>query len=182
MRLAPTISGSDPAPRFGYWLLALVLVLAGGSAAWAQSRVGYVDMQRLLDNAPQMSSGSDALRAEFAERDRQLKADEARLERLQQQRAGADEQGATTLDAEIDALQRRVRRTRDTLREELRRRSEEELERRWREITEAVAASARDEGYDLIVSSPVFYASPSIDITDAILARLRQSGSGGNEP
>lgn len=155
-------------------MLVLVAAVLLSAVASAQTRVGYVDMQRLLDNAPQMTSGSDSLRAEFAERDRLLKADEERLQRLQQQRDSGESSGRE-LDGEIDALQRRIQRTRDNLRDELRRRSEEELELRWREITEAVAAYARDENYDLIVSSPVFYASPSIDITDRILARLQRS-------
>jgi outer membrane protein len=181
MRLVPTTVSSALGAHPLRCLLMLVALLTSGHAL-AQTRVGYVDMQRLLDNAPQMSSGSDTLRTEFAERDRQLKGDEARLERLQQQRRSAEAPAAANLDAEIDALQRRVRRTRENLREELRRRSEEELEQRWREITEAVAAFARDENYDLIVSSPVFYASPSIDITDRILARLRQTRTDSNEP
>src|SRR5690606_215406 len=85
---------------------------------------------------------------------------------------------ATTLDEalgdEIEALARKVRRTRDTLRDELGRRSQEETAERFREINEAVAAYARENRYDLIVSSPVFYASPNIDITDQVLARLRE--------
>jgi len=33
---------------------------------------------------------------------------------------------------------------------------------------------ARAQGFDLIVPSPVVYASPRIDITDAVLERLRK--------
>jgi outer membrane protein len=155
------------------WLsLATALVLGAGSAS-AQTRIGYIDQKRLLDNAPQMSAGSERLRSEFAERDRQLKIDETRLAELQDR-----QRNATTLDEalgdEIEALARKVRRTRETLRDELGRRSQEETAERFREINEAVAAFARENRYDLIVSSPVFYASPDIDITDQVLARLRQ--------
>lgn len=163
-------------------LLALLAVLPGITGA-QQARIGYVDLQRLLDNAPQMSDSSERLRAEFAERDRALKSDEARLAELQDRQRR--EAGLVTpaagdaLAAEVEALERRVRRTRESLRAELRRRGEEETERRWREVNEAVAAFARDQGYDLIVASPVFYASPAIDITDQVLAQLRRDAPAG---
>ena len=164
-------------------LLVAGLLLSGVTSGQQATRIGYVDLKRLLDNAPQMSSGSQRLRDEFAERDRQLKADESRLADLQVRR-DAGSTGATqsvqALDNEIEALERKIRRTRETLREELRRRSEEETERSWRAINEAVAAYAREQAYDLIVSSPVFYASPSIDITDQVLARLRAQASPAN--
>ncbi len=164
------------------WLLGVALFALAAQAA-AQTRIGYIDQKRLLDNAPQMTAGSERLRVEFTERDRQLKADEARLAQLQDR-----QRNATTLDEalgdEIEALARKVRRTRDTLRDELSRRSQEETAERFREINEVVAAFARENRYDLIVSSPVFYASPDIDITDQVLARLRQlarQDSAGND-
>ncbi len=173
------------------WWFACVLVAFGWLAtavAVAQSptRIGYVDLKRLLDNAPQMTAGNERLKAEFAERDRQLKADESRLSDLQsrQQSGGGSgiPQDAGALTNEIDALERKIRRTRETLRDELRRRSEEETERSWRAINETVAAYAREQAYDLIVSSPVFYASPSIDITDQVLGRLRaQQATAGDD-
>ncbi len=159
-------------------LIAWLLVAAtGAGSALADTRIGYVEMKRLLDNAPQMSQGNTRLQAEFAERDRQLRADEARLETLQGQRTGDSQAG---VDDEIQALERRIQRTRENLRDELRRRSEEEVERNFRVINEAVAAYARENNYDLIVHSPVFYASPAIDITDQILARLRAQRADDN--
>ena len=159
--------------RRGWWLpvllLALFLPLEG---LQAQPRIGYVEMKRLLDNAPQMGGSSERLQAEFAERDRQLRADQARLEQMQQrQRDGSADRPAS---GEIEALERRIQRTRETLREELRRRSEQEVELRFQQISEAVADYARANNYDLIVHSPVFYASPAIDITDQVLTLLSQ--------
>jgi outer membrane protein len=174
-RHAPRPASRRPAWR---WLPGLVALLFAAGAA-AQTRIGYIDQKRLLDNAPQMTAGSERLRREFAERDRQLRADEARLSELQER-----QRNATTLDEalgdEIEALARKIRRTRETLRDELSRRSQEETAERFREISEVVAAFARENGYDLIVSSPVFYASPDIDVTDQVLARLRQLASRDN--
>ena len=41
------------------------------------------------------------------------------------------------------------------------------------QISQAVQEIARDNGYDLILSSPVVYADPSLDITELILEQLR---------
>jgi len=181
--IARTQSAAPGHPRRpAHWLLAaLLLGLSLAAGAQQATRIGYVDLKRLLDNAPQMAQSNERLRQEFADRDRALKADEARLAELQERQrresgmtAASD---AAVLVAEIEALERRVKRTRETLREELRRRSDEETELRWREISEAVAAYARENAYDLVTHGPVFYASPSIDITDQVLTRLRQQNN-----
>lgn len=158
--------------RRGRWLPLLLLLMLPLAGLQAQPRIGYVEMKRLLDNAPQMGGSSERLQAEFAERDRQLRADQARLERMRQ--AQRDGTAAPSASGEIEALERRIQRTRDTLREDLRRRSEQEVELRFQQISEAVADYARANNYDLIVHSPVFYASPAIDITDQVLDLLRQ--------
>lgn len=161
--------------------LAVLLSLMGviGGAAWAQdARIGYVDTQRLIDNAPQVLEARARLAREFAERDRRLQVDEQRLVDLEaRQRSSNDPAGsepALRLAAEVNALRRSVERTRQRLREELLARTEEEIDRAFPRINEAVAEFARDQGFDLVLASPVIYASGRLDITDAVLDRLRR--------
>ena len=97
------------------------------------------------------------------------------LGRLVPAAAGEIGARAATLGEEIDALDRSVRRTREELRNELKTRSDQELDRSWQEINNAVVEYAREQGYDLIVASPVVYANPRVDITDAVLERLRRA-------
>ena len=157
--------------------LAFALVLLP-FAVQAQSKLGYVDMKRLLDNAPQVQAGRERLQREFAARDTALKRDETRLTEL---KTDFDRNGAllskTDADAkkrEIDALERSVKRTRDELRGELKSRSDQELDKSWQEINNTVVDYAREQGLDLVVPSPVVYADPRIDITDRVLERLRR--------
>jgi len=144
----------------------------------AATRIGYVDMKRLLDNAPQVVAGREKLSKEFAPRDASLKADEKRLDDLRerQQREGATTAttDADTLKREIDALDRSIKRNREAMRNDLKSRSDQELDKSWREINDAVVAFAREQGYDIIVPSPVVYASARVDITDQVLERLRK--------
>lgn len=150
------------------------------AAQQVSARVGYVDMKRLLDNAPQVVAGRQKLEREFAARDTALKTDENRLAELRarQARRGAPEDEAKGLQQEIDALDRSIRRTRDGLRADLKTRSDQELDRSWREINEAVVEFAREHDYDLIVPSPVVYASAKVDVTEQILERLRRTARG----
>lgn len=164
-------------------VLALLLAAAlAGPLAAAPARVGYVDMKRLLDHAPQVLLGRQQLEREFAARDRALKADEQRAGELRarQSRAAATETDA--LKRELDALDRSIKRNREALRAELKARSDQELDKSWREINDAVVEFARDEGYDLIVPSPVIYASPEVDITERILDRLRRRAPRSGTP
>jgi outer membrane protein len=55
----------------------------------------------------------------------------------------------------------------------LRSRTEEEIDRAFPKISDAVAEYARAQGYDLVLSSPVVYASGRVDITDAVLDQLQ---------
>jgi outer membrane protein len=159
---------------------ALIIAMCAAPAAFAQqaTRIGYIDMQRLLDNAPQVLAGKEALRREFAQRDAELKAQELRLAdlRAREQRDAAilPREAAQALTREIETLDRSIKRLRDKLREDLSARTSAELNQRWPEIHDAVIEYARENGYDLVVESPVIYASASIDITDRVIERLQR--------
>ena len=176
-----------PANRLVALLLVSALAAAGPAAAQdAATRVGYVDMKRLLDNAPQVVAGRQKLEGEFAARDASLKDDERRSAELharQKRTAGTlDAAASEALQREIDALDRSIRRSREALRSELKARSDQELDRSWRVINDAVVEFAREQGFDLIVPSPVVYASPRVDVTERILERLRRQAAKAPAP
>jgi outer membrane protein len=174
---------AQTAHRVLAWLLVPAFALAGAAAAQSPppTRIGYVDMKRLLDAAPQVVAGRHTLEREFAARDAALKADEKRAAELHARQAGSAatmaKADADALQREIDALDRSIRRNRESLRAELKTRSDQELDRSWREINDTVVEFAREQGYDLIVPSPVIYAGPRVDITDRILERLRRDSA-----
>lgn len=161
-------------------LLALALLVPTAGALHAQDsapRIGYVDMKRLLDQAPQVQQAHDRLEAEFADRDKALRKQQDRLDAL---RAELDSDRNTLTTAaqaerqrEIDVLAGSVRRARERMQAELKQRSAEELDKSWQAVSNAAVEYARRHGYDLLLPSPVIYASPRVDITDEILRELR---------
>lgn len=170
------------ANKAGRILALLLAFLPVAAVAQDTVRIGYVDMKRLLDNAPQVVAGRNRLEREFAARDAALQAEEKRADELRARAAAAGGADADALRRELDALDRSIKRKREGLRNDLKTRSDQELDRSWREINEAVVEFAREQGYDLIVPSPVVYASPKADVTDRILDRLRRQSAGGARP
>ena len=157
---------------------ACALTSYAGAQTPPAARVGYVDMKRLLDNAPQVVAGRQKLEREFAPRDTALKNDEKHLGELrarqQRESATTSTDGGDALRREIDALDRSIKRNRDSMRNDLKTRSDQELDRSWREINDAVVEFAREQSFDLIVPSPVVFASPRVDVTDQVLERLKR--------
>lgn len=155
-------------------LLGLAALCAGAVAQ--EPRIGYVDMKRLFEAAPQVVNARESLEQEFSPRNDSLIADEARLERMQAELAEAEDLDAEArfeMEREIRNLERSIERRREDLREELRFRTNSEKKALEETIEVAVEQIAEAGDYDLILTSPVAYASDSIDITDRILEWLR---------
>lgn len=149
------------------------LFLAG--SAFGQSlRVGYVDMKRVLDNAPQVVNGRQTLDLEFRSRSEAIEIDEFRAKTLEDRLAAGDMNQEASLSAEREfrELQRSINRRKEDLRDELSFRRTEEVQKLEEEINLAVQEIAERNGFDLILSSPVVYANPDLDITDLILDQL----------
>jgi outer membrane protein len=153
----------------------LLLALALSAPADAQQlRIGYVDMKQVLDNAPQVIAGRAQLDREFRSRNDAIEMDELRTEALQSrlQQADMNAENTAQLEREIRELRRNVTRRKEDLRDELSFRRTEEVQRLEEEINVAVKEIAQRNGFDLILSSPVVFASPELDITDLILEQL----------
>ena len=72
-------------------ILVMLLSMATLSLVHAQEvRIGYVDMKRVLDNAPQVLAGRTLLDQEFRARNDSIELDESRLNLMESQLAQAD--------------------------------------------------------------------------------------------
>ena len=154
----------------------LLLFLGVASTATAQQlRVGYVDMNQVLDNAPQVLAGRGKLDLEFRPRNETIEFQERQAQAMEDRLNLGDltEDARIRLDRELREMQRNVNRQKEDLRDELSFRLTEEVQKLEDQINEAVEEIARNNGYDLILSSPVVYADSSLDITQLILDQLR---------
>ncbi|MGH8258271.1 MAG: OmpH family outer membrane protein [Steroidobacteraceae bacterium] len=167
-----------------FWGAAAALLLAT-SPVWAELKIGYVNYSQLLQQSPQAKTIQDALRAEFQPRQRELVTEQQSL------KARADKfqrDAATMTDDQRDSTQKELRDTdrdlqtkQSELQDDFNSRKNEELSRLQHSLIETVQTYARTQGYDLVLAEGVIYATSAIDITPAILARLKV-GSGSAAP
>ncbi len=158
------------------WTICVLLIglFLSTAAAAQQLRIGYVDMKKVLDDAPQVIAGRSILDQEFRARNDSIEMDELRAQALEARMLQADMTADDTLkqERELRELRRNISRRKEDLRDELSFRRTEEVQRLEEEINVAVQEIARRNGFDLIISSPVIYANPKLDITDLILEQL----------
>lgn len=162
-------------------LIAFGLLLLCSSAFGQDLRIGYVDMKQLFDAAPQVVNARESLDQEFSPRNESLLADEGRLEQLEAELAGATNLTAEEQfekEREIRNLQRSIERRREDLAEELRFRTNAEKKALEETIEIAVEQIAKAGDFDLILTSPVAYASDRIDVTDRVLQWLEDDFRG----
>ena len=155
-------------------LLMLLMVVAMPATA-QQLRVGYVDMKRVLDSAPQVLAGRDQLDLEFRPRNDAIEFQERQVQDMEDRLQLGDiaEDARIRLERDLREMRRNVNRQKEDLRDELSFRRTEEVQKLEDQINQAVQVIANNSGYDLILSSPVVYADPSLDITQLILDQLR---------
>ena len=78
------------------------------------------------------------------------------------------------LEMEVRTQERDLKRLRDAFAEDLNLRRNEEFSRLQQEVGESIVAIAKQKNYDLIFEAGVIYASERVDLTEQVLARLRQ--------
>lgn len=145
--------------------------------------IGYVDLARVLDQAPQVAASRARLEAEFEQRNRELEEEELSLNALRQQLQSETELlgngGDSATARRVETLERSLRRRRESLGRDLDQRRQMELARIDNLIGEAISELARERDLDLVLTDQVVFYSPRIDLTDAVVERLRSSEEAG---
>ena len=155
--------------------LALASAFVAMPAAAADAKIGFVNTERLLREAPLSVSAQKKLEREFAARDQELQklAKQARdLQTL------LDKDGVTMSESErknkerdLGNLNRELQRQGREFREDLNQRRNEELGQIQDRARKAIQDIAKAEKFDIIVEQAV-YVDPRNDITDRVMKAL----------
>ena len=137
-----------------------------------------VDFQRLAQESPQGKAVMDAMRAEFAPRERTLQAQmqslKARQDKLQKDAATMTDEQRVRAEKELRDGERDFERARGELQDDVTARRNEEMSRLQRTLVEEVRSYAKAQNYDVVVSGEtVLYATTNYDITPGVLAALQ---------
>jgi len=159
-----------------YKFLAVAALFCASLSAFADLKVGFVQVDKILQEAPQTIESNKKLEKEFSARTDKLKAD---VKALKDKEAAFSKDALTMKESERDAkdkslsqLRVDVQRKERELREDINIRRNEELGGLQEQINKAVTSVAKAESFDLVLYNGVAYASEKIDITDKILKSL----------
>ena len=156
-------------------LFALTVSLSSHIAA-AELKVGYVQVDKILQEAPQTAESGKKLEREFSPRSQELDRTQKQIRDIE---ASLDKEGVTLSESErrnkerdVSNLKIEFQRKQRELREDINLRKNEELSVLQDRINKAVQTVSETDGYDLVVYGGVAYASKKIDITDKVLKLL----------
>src|SRR5450631_905011 len=158
-------------------LLGLFLGAALVSApASAEVKMGYVNFQKLLEDAPQTKTAMQALENEFAPRRRELLTLQndlkARDEKLQKEGAVMAEADRAKAEKTLRDQQREFSRKAGEFQDDASTRRNEEIGKVQRYLVTEIQAYANAQGFDLVLGDGVFFAKGPLDVTANVLAVL----------
>lgn len=174
--------------RQGWGWLGIVLscLLVGNAYAQAQFsdlKVGYVDAEAILLNAPQTQAALRTLNDEFAPRQRDFLAKQSALQEkadtYERDQSVMGEAERINLEREIRDGRRDLQRAESEFNEDLNIRRNELLATAQRAVSEQIETYASARGYDLILQN-VVYHSAVVDITSDVLAYLNDAVLSGD--
>ncbi|MDP9007169.1 MAG: OmpH family outer membrane protein [Pseudomonadota bacterium] len=158
----------------------LALSLCGfmvSQQASAEIKIGYVDFQKLMTEAPQVKSAMQALQNEFGPRQRELLAMQndlkARDEKLAKEGAIMAEADRSKAEKSLRDQQREFSRKGGEFQDDLSTRKNEEIGKVQRYLLEEIRTYSSAQGFDLVLGEGVFYNKPQLDITAQVLEVLK---------
>ena len=156
-------------------LLALVLVSSTAWASAADSRIGFVNTERIFRESAPAVRASKKLEKEFAARDadiqklaKQFRDLQAHLEK---ETVTLSEGDRRNKERDLANLNRDLQRAQREFREDLNVRQNEERAAFQDRVNKAIGDLAEREKFDLVLQEAV-YVSSRIDITDKVLRAL----------
>ena len=164
------------------WPVFAVLMVTG-DPGFAQSKVGFVSLERILREAPAAQRAQKKIEQEFSKRDQELSKLAEQLKKMQENL----ERNAVTMpelerqkrEREFGDLNREFQRRQRDFREELNQKRNEELSVVLESANRAVRRIAETDKLDIVFQNEqVVWASPRIDITDRVIKALEETPAG----
>ena len=141
-------------------------------------KVGFVDVPKILEVAPQADAARKRIEKEFSPKDRQLVGQQKELRRTEDKLIRDRDVMAAServkLERKIRGMKRDIRRQQEEFREDLNIRRNQELGKLQRKVILTIRELAKAENYDLIISDGVLYAGSRVDITEKVLSKLKR--------
>ena len=155
--------------------LVAAALLGLSQAAIAETKIGFVNSDRVMREAAPAVRAQQRLEKEFEKRDQELQRIARDLKSMQED---LERNGPTMADGDrrnkeraLTELNRDFQRKQREFREDLNQRRNEELASVLDKANRTVKELSEQENYDIIFQEAV-YANPRIDITDKVIKTL----------
>ncbi len=162
--------------RFVHCVLAIALAAFATTASAVEYKIGFVNTERLFQEATPAKRAQQKIEKEFASRDAEIQKLGKQVRDLQ---AVLDKDGPTMAEGDrrnkerdLANQSRDLQRMQREFREDLNLRRNEELAGIQERANKVIQQIAESEKFDLILQDPVVYASQRIDITDKVIKAL----------
>jgi outer membrane protein len=158
------------------------LALLGGAAtpALADLKIGVVQYSRLMQESPQAKAAQEALRGEFAGKQKELQGQQQALkskeESLQRDSATMTGEQRASAEKELREGNRELSLRVNEYQDDFNARQNEELSKLQKTLVEEVQAFAQAQKFDLVLADGVIFAGPALDITPQVLSALQARG------
>jgi outer membrane protein len=158
----------------------VAVLLAFATPALADAKVGYVDLQRALNEVEEGAKAKAALKKEFDEKQKQLDSKQNELKGLKDE---IDQRG-TMMKAEVkqeklNELQKRLMETQQLyvqLQQDLSKREQEATADIFKKMGVIMQTMGQEQGFSMIVEkSAVIYAQPALDVTNELIRRYNDA-------
>lgn len=167
-----------------FWLVVAIvgLTLTAGAADAQPTRpppkIGVVDLDRLVRESPQAQKAKSNMAERFAERKHALeKASndlQSEMDRLKDNSDAMSDDQREDLSSRIRDDKHQLQLKQSQYNDDVSDAEQKELDHMRSDLRQVIDDYAKNNGYDLIVGDSVLYASDSVNITDAILQRLKK--------
>ena len=158
----------------------MVLMLASGNVMAADAKIGYVSVEKILTEAPQVKAVNDSMLERFGGRKTELEEMEKEINEMQENYKRNElvmtEDKLNELKNDIIAKIQDFKQKEAVLQQEVATVRNQELAVLQQSVRSIIDDIAKAEKYDLILTSEgVAYANEKLDISDKVLKRMNKA-------
>ena len=159
-------------------MIALAAAILPAVSLAGDVTVAVVNVIRLQTEAPQVAQVREKIKAEFLAREAKTSTQQEQINQLEQKllrdRENMSDAEAKSLQRDIRSRKLRLENAKEELESDRRLRLNEEMDHLRRVLSEVIAEVANAEKLDIVLESGVTWASERANITDKVLARMRE--------
>lgn len=156
-----------------------VMTVCGNAMAASNLKIGFVSVEKLLTQAPQVEAVNTAMMERFGGKKQELQDLEKEIKTMQENYKRNElvmtEDKLKELRDKVIAKVQNFKQKEATLNQEVSTMRSQELAVLQKSVRDIINTIAKKDGYDLILSEGVVFATDKIDITDRVLKEMKKT-------